>query len=272
LKLSPGRFLGVPVKTRVVGGFIFTEYLYSERAVFPRHCHQMAYFSLVLSGSYEEHYSQKRMRQCDSEKVLYHPAGEAHSDAFGDLGGTIFSIELEPKWTSRLREYDLQADESLVLPHRHASWLARRAYHAFINTDHRSALLLEAIAIELLYQLPWKHGAQAESGTPAWLKDVIDILHAEFCRPFSLTAIALRVGTHPVHLARVFRRCQRMTAGQYVRRLRVEYAMNALAGEDSLSDIAARAGFSDQSHLGRVFRGTTGMTPRQFRLARRRPC
>lgn len=269
MKLSPGTFLGVPVKTRLVSGFIFTEYFYRERAVIPRHCHEMAYFSLVLSGAYEEQYSQKQVRHCDSENVLYHPAGEAHSDAFGNRGGAIFSIELAPRWTSTLREYELQAEESLALPYRQVSWLARRAYQAFIDSDLRSALLLEAMAVELLYQLPWKHSAQDESGTPRWLKDVVEILHAEFCQPFSLTAIAQRVGAHPVHLARAFRRCHRMTVGQYVRRLRVDYAMNALAGGDSLSGIAAQAGFSDQSHLGRVFKAATGMTPRQFRLAGR---
>ncbi len=271
MKLSPGRFLGVPVKTRSVSGFVFTEYLYGEGAVLRRHCHELAYFSLVLSGCYEEHCSRKQVRLCDSENVIYHSAGEAHSDAFGNRGGAIFSMELEPRWMSTLREYELQAEESLALPNRQVSWLARRAYQAFTDSDHRSALLLEATAIELLYELPWKHSAQAESVTPLWLKDVVEILHTEFCRPFSLTAIAQRVGASPVLLARAFRRCHRMTVGQYVRRLRVNYAMNALQGEESLSDIAAHAGFSDQSHLGRVFLSATGMTPRQFRMAQRRP-
>lgn len=152
------------------------------------------------------------------------------------------------------------------------AWLAWRAYEAFTDSDDRSALRLEATAIELLYQLPWKHSMKVELGTPGWLKDVTEILHAEFCQPFSLTAVAQRVGAHPVHVARAFRRWHRVTPGQYVRKLRVDYAMNALAGGDSLSDIAAQAGFSDQSHLGRVFRAATGMTPRQFRLAHRRPC
>ena len=269
MKLSPGRFLGAPVKTRVVGGFVCTEYRYRERAVLRRHSHELAYFSLVLSGSYLEHGAHSPARHCDSEHVLYHPAGETHSDEFGNRGGVIFSIELEPKWTAALREYELQAAVSLTLPQRRVSWLATRAYQAFNDFDQRSALLLEATAIELLYQLPWKHSAQTESGAPRWLRDVIDILHAEFYRPFSLTAIAQRVGAHPVHVARAFRRCHRMTVGEYVRRLRVDYAMKALAGADSLSDIATRAGFADQSHLGRVFRAVTGMTPRQFRLMRR---
>lgn len=271
MKLSAGRFLGVPVKTRSVGGFVFTEYRYPERTVLRRHCHELAYFSFVLSGSYEEHGSRRHVRRCDSRSVLYHPAGEAHSDAFGNRDSTIFSMELAPRWTSALREYEMLADESLDLSHREVCWLAWRAYKAFTNLDHRSILLLEATAIELLYQLPWKDSAQADSGTPPWLKDVVEILHAEFCRPFSLSAIAERIGAHPVHLARAFRRHHNMTVGQYVRRLRVDYAIHALASEDSLSDIAAHAGFSDQSHLGRVFREATGMTPHQFRLAHRRP-
>ena len=256
----------------MAGGFVFTEYRYGGSVVLRRHCHELAYFSLVLSGCYEERCARKQVRHCDSANVLYHPAGEAHSDTFGNRGGTIFSMELEPRWMTTLREYELRAEEALALPHRLTSWLGLRAYQAFSDTNDRSALLLEATAMELLYQLPWKHAAQAEASSPRWLKDVVELLHAEFSRPFSLTAIAARVGAHPVHLARAFRHCHGMTVGQYVRKLRVNYAMHALAGEGSLSDIAAHAGFSDQSHLGRVFREATGMTPRQFRLTRRRAC
>jgi AraC family transcriptional regulator len=266
LKLGPGKFLGVPVRARSVGGFVFTEYRYPEHAVIRRHCHELAYFSSVLSGSYVEHCSPKHARHCDSEHVLYHPAGEAHSDVFGNRGGAIFCVELQPKWLSTLREYELHSEASIALSHRMVSWLASRAYVAFTDPDDRSALRLEATAIELLYQLPWKHAARAESGAPRWLKDVVEIIHAEFHRPFSLAALAQRVGAHPVHLARAFRRRHGVTVGQYARRLRVDYAMRALAGGDSLADIAAHAGFSDQSHMGRVFRAATGMTPRQFRL------
>ena len=270
MKLGPGRFLGAQLRTRSVGGFLFTEYRYAAGVVLRRHGHELAYFSSVLEGSYVEHFSPKHERCCDSANVLYHPAGETHSDAFGNRGGTIFCVELEPRWMATLREYELQNETSVAFPQRIVSWLAWRAYEAFTDSNHRSALRLEATAIELLYQLPWKHSARAESGTPRWLTDVVDILHAEFWRPFSLTAIAERVGAHPVHLARAFRRRHRVTVGQYVRRLRVDYAMHALASGDSLADIAAHAGFSDQSHLGRVFRAATGMTPGAFRLMHRR--
>jgi AraC family transcriptional regulator len=60
-----------------------------------------------------------------------------------------------------------------------------------------------------------------------------------------------------------------MTMGEYARRLRISCAAEALCEtENSLSAIAAQAGFADQSHLGRIFKATTGMTPLQFRNAR----
>jgi AraC family transcriptional regulator len=77
------------------------------------------------------------------------------------------------------------------------------------------------------------------------------------------------VGTHPVHLARTFRRHYHMTMGDYLRQVRISYAMNALRGDNLVSDIAAQAGFSDQSHLGRIFKTVTGTTPRQFRLSQK---
>lgn len=271
MRLGPGRFLGVPVQTRWAGGFVFTEYRYPAHAVIRRHCHELAYFSRVLRGSYLEHCSRTHARECDAANVLYHPAGETHSDVFGDRGGAIFCVELTPRWTSALRDYEMRAEESLALPYRSVSWLMSRAYQAFADAEHRSALRLEATAIELLCQLPWKGSPRVVSDTPRWLKDVVDIVHAEFRESFSLTAIARRVGAHPAHVARAFRRRHRMTVGQYVRTLRVEYAMHALMGRDALSDIAVRAGFADQSHMGRVFRVATGMTPRQFRLSRSKP-
>src|SRR5262249_21772677 len=75
-------------------------------------------------------------------------------------------------------------------------------------------------------------------------------------------AVAAAVGIHPVHLARVFRYHFGATLGDYVRRLRVEFAARQLiTTEETLAGIALAAGFSDQSHFTRTFKRQTGMTP-----------
>ena len=78
------------------------------------------------------------------------------------------------------------------------------------------------------------------------------------------------VGIHPVHVARVFRAHRGMSPASYARELRLSWAAQRLADSDaSVCDIAAQAGFADQSHFVRAFRRRTGMTPSRYRLDRK---
>ncbi len=101
---------------------------------------------------------------------------------------------------------------------------------------------------------------------PAWLRDVRDLLHERAPASASLSHLAGAVGVHPVHLARSFRREYGVTVGQYARELRLEWAISQLPLADaSLAEIAAGAGFADQSHFTRAFRAHTGVTPGRYR-------
>jgi AraC family transcriptional regulator len=80
--------------------------------------------------------------------------------------------------------------------------------------------------------------------------------------------VARRVGVHPVHLARTFRRVHQMTFAGYVRQVRIEFARRELTVSGApLGDIAVAAGFCDQSHFSRLFKRYTGQTPAEYRLA-----
>ena len=54
--------------------------------------------------------------------------------------------------------------------------------------------------------------------------------------------------------------------GEYGRRARIEWAAAQIAaGDRPLAEIAAEAGFADQSHFTRLFRRYLGTTPGRFR-------
>jgi AraC family transcriptional regulator len=73
------------------------------------------------------------------------------------------------------------------------------------------------------------------------------------------------VGVHPAHLARVFRQQYGCTLGDYVRRLRVEFACRRMTtGDTPLVEIALAAGFADQSHFTKTFKSLVGITPAEF--------
>jgi AraC family transcriptional regulator len=75
----------------------------------------------------------------------------------------------------------------------------------------------------------------------------------------------------PYHFARQFKAATGLPPHQYVIMRRVERAKQLLqAGTDlSLAEVAAHAGFSDQSQFSRHFKRLVGVTPGQFRTPAR---
>lgn len=114
--------------------------------------------------------------------------------------------------------------------------------------------------------IPQAH--KAERAQPTWMPAVLELLRSAYASNPSIEEIAARAGIHPVHLCRSFRKHRGMTVGQFVRQLKVEQSRALLAaGELSLSEIAVRCGFCDQSHFSSVFKKVTGVTPGEYRAS-----
>jgi AraC family transcriptional regulator len=97
---------------------------------------------------------------------------------------------------------------------------------------------------------------------PRWLDDAIDLAR----RKESLPTIAERIGRHPSHVAREFRRHQGVSVGEYVRRCRLEVAATSLRKSgDPIAAVALAAGFCDQSHFTKAFHRVFGVTPAEYR-------
>jgi AraC family transcriptional regulator len=87
----------------------------------------------------------------------------------------------------------------------------------------------------------------------------------------TLAEMAAVVGLNPYHFARQFKAATGLPPHQYVIARRVERARQLLhAGTGlSLAEVAAQAGFSDQSRFSHHFKGVVGVTPGQFRRSAR---
>jgi AraC family transcriptional regulator len=126
----------------------------------------------------------------------------------------------------------------------------------------------EGVALQLLATMSRTTRRDRRPARRKWLREVRDLIHDAAPRsPGSLSELADAVGVHSTHLARAFRREYGMTIGEYSRSLRLEWAAGELVLADaSLADVAARAGFADQSHFTRAFRRHYGLTPGRYRL------
>lgn len=98
------------------------------------------------------------------------------------------------------------------------------------------------------------------------MRRVIREMERRLAEPLRLTELAATVGMSPFHFARVFKATTGEPPAQFLLRRRVEVAVDLIRDSTlSLAEIAARSGFSSQSHMTRRVHLQTGRTPTQIR-------
>src|SRR5262249_50595107 len=99
------------------------------------------------------------------------------------------------------------------------------------------------------------------------LRAVVEAIDQHLDASPTLEPMAAVAGVSTSHFAHQFKRATGLPPYQYVIMRRVERAEQLLrAGTDlPLAEIAARAGFSDQSQFSHHFKRLLGVTPGQFR-------
>jgi AraC family transcriptional regulator len=258
---------GEILRWRRVGGLVLAEVEYEPGQRIQRHMHAHARFVLVLAGGLTEIRGDETNRY-ESSSLLFRCAGEPHAYLVSTSGATCLVVDVDDAWYARARHHAPVLARSAAFRRGFVVHLAHRLHGEFRLRDEVSRLAIESIALGMLAEASRRVARDAERPTPAWLQQARALVESHFAEPLPLASVAERVGVHPVHLARTFRRFYRTTFAGYVRHVRIEFARRELAASSSsLSDIAASAGFCDQSHFSRLFKQYTGVTPAEYRLA-----
>lgn len=231
----------------------------------PKHSHESAFFCLALQGVCTENYGRK-VRTYEPSSLSFLPAGEMHSLEFYKKGMRSFGIEIKLPLMEKFREYSLSLDESIHCRGGQLSLLFKKVYNEFCERDDTSPLAIEGIVLEMLAEVSRKQANKETKPSKRCLKIATEIIHERFSDCLTLEEISTEVGVHPVYLSRVFRQHYRCTIGDYIRRLRIEYASHQIqTTETPLLEISVNAGFSDQSHFSRIFKRQMGITPTKYR-------
>jgi len=266
---DPGKFLRggefySPVRSRLSrGGVLLSELLQPCSRSVPRHEHELAYVTLVLRGDYLE--GDRHLDEMRPLTAVFNPAGVTHNTAIGPAGASFFTVEFQPE---ARRDLNVQLPPSTAFDPG-AGWMlwpVLGLYTAF-KDGGSDPLVFDAHVLELLGAISGLNSREKpEISQPKWFARVKERLHEEFRSGLRMTDLARDAGVHPVHLARVFRRIERRTPGEYQHQLQVRAACELLRDPDwSLAAIAAECGFADQSHFTRIFRRITRATPARFR-------
>jgi AraC-like DNA-binding protein len=213
--------------------------------------------------------------ECEAPALIVHPPGTTRVlDLLpGDM--RALHIEYSPAWLATAwRRWGL-APRSAVLRSSAPCALARSLYREFragVAARRASGTVSTAAVEGLLFAAfeasRWAIRIPGERDAPPWLPRVAETIHARFREPLTLESLAACVGVGPPTVGRAFRRSFGCSLREYLTRLRLDYAREALQrGARSLAALADDAGFCDVSYFTRTFRAHTGMTPGQYRSA-----
>ena len=248
---------------RAAGGFVATEGNYPPGLRIGRHDHELASVSVVMAGCYDEDFG-RRSRRAEPGFVIIHPEGEHHAEVHDAVPVRLLTIEIGCDRLQALRPEVRIFDEAWHRRDYVVAGLARRLSFEIAREDATGSLGVESAVLDLLAALDRAHRSKSDPGS--WVDRVRDRLEDEPDTTPSMAELARLAGRHPVHLARAFRRRFGCSIGAYVRRLRVGRAMVLLEdGALDLSTVAYDAGFADQSHMTRLVRAQTGLTPGAWR-------
>jgi transcriptional regulator GlxA family with amidase domain len=103
------------------------------------------------------------------------------------------------------------------------------------------------------------HGDAAVAEAQAWLE-------ANYAGDVAIDAVAGKVGISPRHFKRRFKQATGETPLGYLQRVRIEAAKKHLeTTRASMSTITLKIGYADSSSFRRLFKKTTGLSPREYR-------
>lgn len=103
------------------------------------------------------------------------------------------------------------------------------------------------------------------------LRQVKEYIDEHLDRDLTIIELAETAQMSPYHFIRLFKKTTAQTPHQYILQQRIKKARYLLRhGKISISEIAARVGFCDQSHFTKYFKRIVGMTPRQYSITYKR--
>jgi AraC family transcriptional regulator len=257
------------------GGHRLLEASYAPNSSIEEHSHANASWAFVLRGDFRS-ITSSGTRECSAHHLGHLGSGAAHADAYGREGAMCLIIEH--------RHQDLLARRaaSSITPISYfgagtpAAGVAFLIYKEFRIRDDLAADAIQGLILALCAVAARDAGPPIATDTvndgPAaaragWLERLRDQLRDEFLTPLRIDALAEGAGVHPVYLARAFRQAYGCSPTSFVRNLRIEWAKGRLVHSlESISTIALRAGYSDQSHFTHCFRRAVGTTPAAFRM------
>ncbi len=237
--------------------------------------------SLYIKGGYNNFRLDKTIKNLSGEnKLCLMPKDEKYQWSIGNpfqLGHLYFTDEYLKKIAIEtfdrdprdvhLTEMTFEENQALASLMRYGifenDWQNQQNHHYIDHAVQMILLKLLQNHTETGFDLP-----QVKGGLSLKNKTLVqDFIQSNFADALPLNQLAKMVGLSEYHFAHMFKASFAAAPHQYIQSIRVKNAESQIKSGIPLVEIAANCGFSSQSHLGRIFKQHSGMTPRHYKMA-----
>jgi AraC-like DNA-binding protein len=143
-----------------------------------------------------------------------------------------------------------------------------------IEGNGEDALLRELLGgfLEEIFALAGEAPAPVPAtGCERAIRRAREFVQDRYADKISLDDVAREAGLSKYHLERSFTNKVGLSLYQFVKKVRINRALELLRSGLRPAEVAPLCGFSDQPHMTRVFREDLGLTPRQYWAASNKP-
>jgi AraC family transcriptional regulator len=208
------------------------------------------------------------------------PAEQPFEVNYADAAGKVVTLEIEPRFLADVvrRAGIVPAKLERVPP---ARFLINQRVDQLCSLLMReterqvplASLYFEGLATALVIAVVSQTDVRLPDAGNLYVQDeriqrALAYIEANFRSKLTRGQMAAAAHLSDFHFSRLFRRMVGLSPEAYLLDCRLRYAQKQLVlhGPGSLiAEVAAEAGFADQSHFGRQFRRAFGLTPDEYR-------
>ncbi|MFC0199012.1 helix-turn-helix transcriptional regulator [Paracoccus rhizosphaerae] len=240
-----------------------------------RHSHDQFGIGVILRGAQTSSSGRGTVEAQAGDLIAVNP-GEVHDGApLGEGGRAWQMLYFEPIVITDAMEILAEgAVPAMELSHPAlrdpcAADQFRRLFSAVTDVHGSESEIADHEALVLLLAHLTDRPRPKEVHVPAAIADARARIDEDPAAPLTLAELADLGGVSRFHLLRGFARITGLTPHAYLVQRRLHLARRMIAAGDALADVAQAAGFSDQSHMTRLFIRSYGISPGRYAAAQR---
>jgi AraC family transcriptional regulator len=257
--LEQGQYVGHIMKEQRADGMLASVSAYNPHLFNDNwHCHVNPHISFVLKGGCSEKKKDRYERL--PGRITFYQAGEPHQ-IINMFQSVHINLEMSGAFLQQSGFTEASFGNALnKTPDARLLMLA--VYRELLANDSFTNSSVNMLLLSFLNRAQCWRG---EKHQPEWLKKVHESMNDRWSETLRLEDLAQMAGVHPVTVSTYFPRYFSCTFGAYMRKLKIERALELLKTPNTrLTDVAYTCGFFDQSHFIRTFKQLTGFLPGHY--------